>query len=1595
MNRSAAFILIAGALFLMASAPTWGLTVSPPHDATSGYSCASCHISHRSLGGTGYSNICLNCHRPGDPKAGGMPFTAADFANPFGTYTNSRTGTPYQTSHNWQGSETNALAGALPPVQALMTTGSLRARTNYQLSCVRCHNQHDNTYPPFLRMANDQDQMCLDCHRQRNTVDQTRGTHPVAVDYASRQAASPALFKPFSTSSGLTLPGGKVLCSSCHSVHYTDSRAGTQKGSANFLNLSTGDGYILRTSLHGATANTVNLCTDCHIGKKTHNARNQNAQCGDCHGGHVDLGDGSTPNVWLVRRQLTYSSVSRSARPFQAIFTSMTRKNYKNPAGTGICQVCHVVPVGTGYPTDHESNDPVVCNACHGHNSGAGSFSVGAGGCSSCHGYPPQGNTAGGPRGYAVYNGTPSPFTNESTGAHPAHAAIPYQKACVECHRGNTHITGTFTDVFILAGPILSIYTSQIKPQYDTTAMTCSNVYCHSNGAPRGGTLTAVVAPSWSQALGGGAGSIIGTANECSSCHGSTAATMTTNSHSAHLAGSIDCASCHTNTVNPGKVIKDVVLHVNGIKDVYFDAINPGGVKTVVSNQLVCSNLYCHSNAQGVGGTGSVTYRTPTWGGTINGCGGCHQNMATFAVISSGSHKTHANTQQYSCSLCHGSGYTASAVTATTHVDKQINVVFTGIAVGSATPYSKTVAFAPGTAYGTCSSVYCHSTVKGASPVYKTVTWGAAAPCGACHVNMASDAGATGSHIQHAQTAGYACSVCHSGAGTGTLLHANRQIDFSFTAAGTGTTYSGGTAASPTAAYGTCSTSNCHGAQNPTWGANTGKIRCAKCHGYRSTPWNALSGATATTDSKAGTHFNHISSTTYKYSRPFSCAECHATSIALISDDVNAAGHFGAAPAEVSFGALAQTGGLTPTYSAGTCNNVYCHSVPSHDASPSTRVTPTWNVQFLNGTSSDCGSCHGNPPGNTAHATIVADQCKNCHPHVNNDRTFNDLSKHINGQLDGGESAGGVDCTPCHSAFANTMNTDTATYHHVVNPTSLDYNSTDSCLRCHADHDIFSPVYNPSNPSVSQRGRNLLVAPFTVPTQSSLTATTNTDFDATSGGLCLTCHQSIATKTLTSSRQKDDGTTTNAAVPRVTYTASMHNYTSSSTFSDGSKFNANCAKCHNATNGETSLYQTSANQFGVHASADRRLSATMGAPVKDAQEENFCFRCHSQAADALPGTKKAANGKDWYGSQAMSTTSEDTFKSFSTSTRVYRHNLKNYVGIHRPTIQDENLAYISANKHIECADCHNPHIAQAGTHTTGSTTLANVLLGASFVSYTPGASNWTSGSYGYAAFVNDNATATEAEYQICFKCHSGANTNVATWGGSGAAAWTDLGLEFNPNNATRHPIGSALSAANQLSAGALTGGWVPGMVMTCSDCHATDSAASKGPHGSSVKWMLNPNTTGTKYNNWPYTSAANNGTSSSTGYINGTGSSALPNSGQVFCLSCHVWSAGGAGHTQRSGDHGVACVRCHIRVPHGGKVTRFITDANATILGAGVFGAGGSGIPRRYVPDGNGTAFTGMTEFVKSTGSYGKSNCGTNCGEHNATASAAGTKENW
>jgi predicted CxxxxCH...CXXCH cytochrome family protein len=1357
--------------------------------------------------------------------------------------------------------------------------------------------------------------------------------------------------------------------------------------------------------------------------------------------------------------------------------------------------------------------------------------------CSACHSYPPPAPD----ESYTHF----SHYSTMSDGSLVALAKVPNE--CNSCHVNvNTAGTGFLNSATHINGTV----DKGCQACHGVPPTSAGSLAITSNGALAAGQAGAHLAHASIPAIG----------KTCTTCHSGYGVTSMPN-------GAMEMGF---NAMN-GQVTSGTFWGYSSVNNglTVYTSTSPGTSvfqTNTVSDQNSCS-VYCHGSTLGGG-----TLAKPTWdSGARQVCGNCHGvNVAYLNTTSlpakgiplTSSHPKHTGIAALNigCDACHG------VINNNAHVDGNVtwNLDLNNPLVGSGASYKGsakggTAKIALGASYGNCSNVYCHSSGQSSDggssvPNYANQQWGTGAlACNSCHADM--NASGTGSHTFHTRSAtgNYTCISCH-GAGYTTspgsitaTTHVDKVINV---AAGAG--YSKGTSFGPGTGYQTC-TNTCHGLGTPTWGTPLySSAQCQKCHGdqnsavFYSTAFPTK--VVAQSDRKVGAHNGHVQGS-FNYAAPLACSACHPNVV-----NVNDAGHLSGA---VDFNTTNITS-YDP--STGTCTST-CHKGKS----------VVWNdTSYLVGTPSaaECSKCHDVPPASAAHlnAGVAANfaangfsACVTCHPHLNADGSFNNKALHLNGAVDA-MSAGGSDCSACHTTLAMSSS-NTSAYHHVLASTSPDYTGN-TCLKCHADHNIFQVAQNSAN--TTGVSANLRVDNSLVPRVGDAPGTsyTNTDFvaGASNGGICISCHSVKITKNVAGQKNVVGFINiTTLSISKASFTGSAHNYTAAATYSkDSSQFQANCSKCHNDTLAETK--QLGAKTFGLHLSQTRELFNAMGAanPV-DAREDRLCYGCHSTQGQTVDGqTGKPTAGKDWYGNQAMSAAAEDTFTSFSTNTRVFRHNVGKYNGIHKA---NENESFIIGSKHVECADCHTSHAAKSGNHTKGSAALASVLTGVSGVTpnygsgstglpgvtgttlyldaTTPPAapnsthasgvtfttSTWqsvgmsgtapaggtattkiiattaTSGNYnGQVGFVSPvmsngstlygqtvtltfyancasatsapriygtmylwngttatqlvastqiatltaasaaytltanipqtavtnantvlvaelypqsrgsvqnvtfsyNATGAQSkfvfsagavwnsasgysagtatqEYQICFKCHSNANSNVASWGGSAAASWTDLALEFNPSNASRHPIGSALAPANQLTTAKLNGGWTPGMVMNCTDCHATDSTASKGPHGSSVKWML----AGTN-KSWPYTSAAQNGTSSGTLFRVATYNSGVGTVNGLFCLNCHQVTASNPFHSSgdiTGGKHGAnatvaACVSCHIRVPHGGKVSRLRLTTNA---------------PTRYRADGNATspAFGAWAPIGSSVGS-GTIKTNT-CGQH----SGGSATESW
>lgn len=801
------------------------------------FDCTFCHLEYSPEEQPFMTfNVCLTCHKPGnegttyqrsdgsDSNPITATFVAGDGSNALGS--NDSPGA--QTSHFFAGeSDTAPAAGATPPTNFRFNLGW----ANGQITCSRCHNPHgDTNNPKLLKLgAGTADEMCLDCHSSWNqSNNHGRLTHPVGMDYVAVANANPDKYLANinnKTSADIQLVDGQVSCTSCHGVHFTDSDAATLDAAANQNGLSVSQGKLLRGD-GPERDDGSSLCQSCHT-YQVHGS-DEVVDCLICHSGHVY--GAASPNYFVLREAATtdtYNSVTALDYSSQQVLDAAQKSSFWNDqtdgTATGYCEKCHgdAKTIGLGAGQYHVTT--AVCTDCHAHGQEQGAF---AAACNSCHGFPP---------GPLV--STPGATGSTTAGAHIAHVEA-LKIACESCHynsvgSGPTHMNGDLRITLGFAPDFAPTqggsYDGQMTAQYNTTvttptttvtntgSKTCSNLYCHGNYPGSGKNAS----PQWDVAA---------TAN-CGSCHGGSNSDLpTSGNHAVHASASgfnIACTSCHEGIITGSGTytIADQEKHVNGKVDWAFDPADSrlkGGAETytVASGSQQpsdgttprafgsCDNIYCHSNAQPDGGTGSPdNYAQPVWGTTGTTCGSCHKGGVhgdAGPAIDSGSHTAHLDyplhpigeiectvchrwntdphTSGFNCSNCHiahGGEFLGPIVT--NHVDGKVTIEFEP-AFGAAANYNGTTL--PGDGYASCDTSYCHSvgdeTVSNSqlpaiynNSRYAQPAWGSGSlTCNACHgrstpdgapdyTNGGNGSESANSHPAHVADNEIGCEKCH------------------------------------------------------------------------------------------------------------------------------------------------------------------------------------------------------------------------------------------------------------------------------------------------------------------------------------------------------------------------------------------------------------------------------------------------------------------------------------------------------------------------------------------------------------------------------------------------------------------------------------------------------------------------------------------------------------------------------------------------------------------------------------------------------------------------------------------------------------------
>jgi predicted CXXCH cytochrome family protein len=153
------------------------------------------------------------------------------------------------------------------------------------------------------------------------------------------------------------------------------------------------------------------------------------------------------------------------------------------------------------------------------------------------------------------------------------------------------------------------------------------------------------------------------------------------------------------------------------------------------------------------------------------------------------------------------------------------------------------------------------------------------------------------------------------------------------------------------------------------------------------------------------------------------------------------------------------------------------------------------------------------------------------------------------------------------------------------------------------------------------------------------------------------------------------------------------------------------------------------------------------------------------------------------------------------------------------------------NRHSQCTDCHDPHgtTSDPATMTPDGWTAPGGLANTSGVAVTNGAAG-TTPTY---TLLDGTVAPVTAEYQLCFKCHSGYTTLPADVPDKPSQNASDLAVALNPANPSYHPIEAPGRNQTQKLADSLAGTspyklWTfgTGDTVRCVSCHASNTTGT-------------------------------------------------------------------------------------------------------------------------------------------------------------------------
>ncbi len=418
------------------------------------------------------------------------------------------------------------------------------------------------------------------------------------------------------------------------------------------------------------------------------------------------------------------------------------------------------------------------------------------------------------------------------------------------------------------------------------------------------------------------------------------------------------------------------------------------------------------------------------------------------------------------------------------------------------------------------------------------------------------------------------------------------------------------------------------------------------------------------------------------------------------------------------------------------------------------------------------------------------------------------------------DASNAISCGSCH-----------VPYNTIPSPVPANWLTNTVCLSCHRTGGVASAmqVHTPGtdtmwcqtchNPHMHQPvlGRWFIKDQITTPNSGAhdvVVADTN-DFVHRVGnpngaytGICQTCH--TATGIFRNNSSVSMPTPSHFAANQSVSGRCINCHTHEKGFS------GTCVQCHSANqNGDVTGWSSSAHGnpinpatldkmqsqacascHGAHANGEGANGIRTNSPV----EQTVCLSCHS----ATPSGHWAV---------AAPVVIDREFQ------KQYHHPVELTDVTHRYNeVLPETSA--TAQRHIECIDCHNMHAVKRDSTVAGQ---LNPTL---------------TGQWGIDMAGNRVASVTK-EYQICLKCHS-TSANLPAGENNKRAEFDTSHVAFHPVfGPGKNTIFASYENNPAISQKLLVPGWNSTSTMNCTDCHGNDSAAGpNGPHGSSYNWLL-------------------------------------------------------------------------------------------------------------------------------------------------------------